>query len=199
MELILASNNLKKLEELRAILSQMGHTVVSQREAGLDFSVEETGDTFLENAALKAVAVYKATGKAAIADDSGLCVEALDGRPGVHSAYYGGDACQTDRERTLHLLKEMQGITNRKAYFVSRIYAILPDETVLTVEGRLDGEILKEIKGEGGFGYDPVFYLPAYGKTLAQMKPEEKNNISHRAVALGKFKEIWEKEHGNNK
>ena len=119
MEWILASNNEKKLKELRAILTEMGHTVRSQREAGLDFVAEETGETFLENARIKAQAVVDATGRAAIADDSGIVVAALDGAPGVHSADYGGEQCKTDRDRWQYLLRNMERADNRRAAFVS--------------------------------------------------------------------------------
>ena len=197
MEFILASNNPKKLSELRAILSEMGHGVISQSEAGLDFVVDETGETFRENAALKAKAVFEATGKAAIADDSGLCVDALDGAPGVHSAYYGGTLCKNDEERYLYLLQQMEGKNERSAHFISTIYAILPDGRELVAEGRLDGEILQKAQGSAGFGYDPVFYVSALGKSLAELDASEKNKISHRAIALEKFKEIWEREHAN--
>ncbi|MCL2367871.1 MAG: RdgB/HAM1 family non-canonical purine NTP pyrophosphatase [Oscillospiraceae bacterium] len=196
MELILASNNEKKLKELRAILTGMGHSVISQREAGLDFVAEETGGTFLENARIKAQAVVEATGRAAIADDSGLCVEALDGEPGVDSAYYGGERCVTDRDRMMHLLSNMEGTAERRGYFVSAIVCLIPDGEELvciSAEGRVEGEILREPRGEGGFGYDPVFYVPEAGQTLAEMSAEEKNQVSHRGRALLAFKEEWEK------
>ena len=193
MKLILASNNEKKLKELREILSEIGCEVYSQREAGLDFTVDETGETFRENAALKAQAVVEKTGQAAIADDSGLMVEALDGAPGVHSAYYGGDACKTDRERFEYLLRQMENKENRRAAFHSTIVCIFPDGSQIEAEGRLEGEILKAPRGEGGFGYDPIFYVPQMGRTLAEMTAEEKNSLSHRGGALRKFKEKWEK------
>ena len=193
MKLILASNNEKKLKELREILSEMGCEVRSQREAGLDFVVEETGETFLENAALKARAVVEKTGRAAIADDSGLMVEALDGAPGVHSADYGGDACKTDQDRFEYLLRQMENKENRRAAFHSAIVCIFPDGSSIEAEGRLEGELLKAARGEGGFGYDPIFYVPQMGRTLAEMSPEEKNSLSHRGSALRKFKEKWEK------
>ena len=197
MKLILASNNEKKLKEMREILSAMGCEVRSQREAGLDFIVEETGETFLENARRKAQAVVEETGQAAIADDSGLMVEALDGAPGVHSAYYGGAACQTDRDRWQYLLRQMEGEDNRRAAFISTIVCIFPDGTSIEAEGRLVGEILRAPRGQGGFGYDPVFCVPETGRTLGEMTPEEKNSLSHRGRALRVFKEKWEREYAD--
>lgn len=197
MELILASNNQKKLNELQQILTAMGHTVLSQQEAGLNFVVEETGNTFLANARLKAEAVVKATGRAAIADDSGLEVEALDGDPGVDSAYYGGAACQTDEDRTRFLLQNMAGKTNRKARFVSAIVCVFPDGRSIEATGDVVGEILTEPQGDGGFGYDPVFYVPEAGQTFAAMPAETKHSLSHRGRALQKFKEKWETNYAN--
>ncbi|MCL2843457.1 MAG: RdgB/HAM1 family non-canonical purine NTP pyrophosphatase [Oscillospiraceae bacterium] len=192
MELILASNNQKKLKELQQILTTMGHTVLSQQEAGLDFIVEETGKTFLANARLKAEAVVKATGRAAIADDSGLEVEALNGDPGVDSAYYGGEACKTDADRTRFLLQNMERESNRKARFVSAIVCVFPDGSSIEAMGDVAGEILTEPRGDGGFGYDPVFYVPETGLTFAEMPAEMKHSLSHRGRALQKFKEKWE-------
>jgi len=195
MELILASNNEKKLKELREILKSMGHTVRSQREAGLDFIVEETGRTFLENARLKAQAVVDITGAAAIADDSGLMAEALDGAPGVDSAYYGGDSCKTDRGRFEYLLRQMEGKENRQAKFVSTIVCIFPDGREIAARGEWYGELLHAPQGDGGFGYDPVFYIPELGLTAAELSSEQKNRLSHRGKALQEFKEKWEKEY----
>ena len=192
MKFILASNNEKKLKEMREILFAMGHEVRSQREAGLDFAVEETGETFLENARLKAAAVVELTGEAAIADDSGLEVEALDGEPGVQSAYYGGEACKTDWERLQYLLGQMEGEVNRRAWFVSTIVCLFPDGSRIEAQGRIQGEILKAPVGDGGFGYDPVFYVPEAGRSFAEMTAEEKNGLSHRGRALMAFKEKWE-------
>ena len=197
MELILASNNPGKLREMRAILTEMGHEVLSQSEAGLDFVAEETGNTFLANARIKAQAVVDATGWAAIADDSGLVVEALDGEPGVDSAYYGGAACVTDRDRTLYLLQNMEGEENRKAYFVSTIVCMFPDGSRIEAEGRIAGELLREPRGDGGFGYDPIFFVPELGMSFAELTPEVKNKISHRAQALAEFKEKWEAYHAD--
>jgi len=195
MKFILASNNEKKLKEMREILSAMGHEVRSQREAGLDFAVEETGETFLENARLKAEAVVELTGEAAIADDSGLEVEVLGGEPGVQSAYYGGASCETDWDRLQYLLGQMEDKEHRRPAFVSTIVCLFPDGSSIEAQGRIEGEILREPRGDGGFGYDPVFYVPETGRSFAQMTAEEKNGLSHRGKALASFKEKWERYH----
>ncbi len=200
MKLILASNNAKKLKELKAILSDMDVEILSQREAGCDFEVDETGTTFAENAYLKAKAVFDATGEATVADDSGLMVEALGGEPGVYSARYapgGHDA--TDKERYEYLLKKMGNAENRKAKFVSSICCMLPDGVVIRTEGECGGSILPEPRGEGGFGYDPVFMPDGYDKSMAQLGTDFKNTISHRARALAKFKEELRIHNGTDK
>ena len=183
MRFVLASNNERKLEELRQILSQMGHEVLSQREAGLNLTVEETGTTFEENARLKARGASDALGLPVIADDSGLMVDALDGAPGVYSARYGGEGLD-DRGRNALLLKNMEGKENRSARFVCCICCRFPDGREITARGECPGQILEGPRGKDGFGYDPVFYMPKYGKTMAEMTPEEKNAVSHRERAL---------------
>ncbi len=188
-KLILASNNAKKLRELRAILSDMDLEILSQREAGCDFEVDETGTTFAENAYLKAKAVFDATGEAAVADDSGLMVEALGGEPGVYSARYapgGHDA--SDEEKYMYLLSKLEGVTDRRAKFVSSICCLLPGGAEIRTEGECPGQILTEPRGAGGFGYDPVFMPDGYGGSMAELGQETKNMISHRARALAKFK-----------
>ena len=200
MKLILASNNAKKMKELRAILSDMDVEILSQREAGCNFEVDETGTTFAENAYLKAKAVFDATGEATVADDSGLMVEALGGEPGVYSARYtpgGHDA--TDKERYEYLLKKMGDTENRKAKFVSSICCLLPDGRIIRTEGECHGRILTGPCGEGGFGYDPVFMPDGYDESMAQLGTEVKNKISHRAHALAKFKEELRKTDGIDK
>ena len=200
MKLILASNNAKKMKELRAILSDMDVEILSQREAGCNFEVDETGTTFAENAYLKAKAVFDATGEATVADDSGLMVEALGGEPGVYSARYapgGHDA--TDKERYEYLLKKMGDTENRKAKFVSSICCLLPDGRIIRTEGECHGRILTGPCGEDGFGYDPVFMPDGYDESMAQLGTEVKNKISHRAHALAKFKEELRKTDGIDK
>jgi non-canonical purine NTP pyrophosphatase, rdgB/HAM1 family len=189
VKLILASNNKKKLRELREILSDMDVELLSQREAGCDFEVEETGTTFAENAYLKAKAVADATGLAAVADDSGLMVEALNGEPGVHTARYapgGHDA--SDREKYEYLLSKLVNEEHRAAKFVSSICCIFPDGSIIRTEGECRGEILREPSGEGGFGYDPVFMPQGYDRSMAELGTEVKNRISHRANALRELK-----------
>lgn len=186
MRFILASNNQKKLTELRDILSRAGAEVISQREAGLELEAEETGVTFEENALIKARAACAALGEPAIADDSGLVVEALNGEPGVYSARYGGDACGSDEERTALLLKNMEGMEDRRAKFVSCVACAFPNGDVITAHGQCHGEITAAPRGDGGFGYDPIFQLPS-GKTMAELTAEEKNRVSHRGEALKNF------------
>jgi XTP/dITP diphosphohydrolase len=189
MKFVLASNNIKKLKEMREILSELGLEVISQAEAGVNIEVEETGSTFEENAVLKATAVMEATGLPAVADDSGLMVDALGGEPGIYSARYGGEECKTDAERIEFLLRNMEDTDNRSASFVSMIACVFPDGRRIVTKGECAGLILKEPRGSGGFGYDPVFYLPEFGVTMAEMSAEEKNKISHRAKALNNLKE----------
>ena len=189
MKLILASNNKKKLRELGEILSDMDVELLSQREAGCDFEVEETGTTFAENAYLKAKAVADATGLAAVADDSGLMVEALNGEPGVYSARYApGGHEASDKEKYEYLLSKLVNVEHRAAKFVSSICCILPDGSIIRTEGECRGEILRTPAGEGGFGYDPVFMPQGYDRSMAELGTEVKNRISHRANALREFK-----------
>ncbi len=186
--LILASNNRKKLVELQSILADTGIEVLSQREAGCDFEVDENGETFEENAYLKAIAVTQATGEAAIADDSGLCVDALDGEPGVYSARYTGNHEDTDEMRNDYLLSKLENVENRSARFVSCICCTLPNGDVLRARGECEGEILRESRGSLGFGYDPVFLPEGFSLSMGEIAPEVKNAISHRAKALDEFK-----------
>lgn len=187
MRFILASNNKGKLREMKAILSEFGADVLSQSEAGLILEAEETGSTFEENALIKARAACKALNEPAIADDSGLAVEALGGAPGVYSARYGGEACQNDTERVHLLLKNLESEENRNASFVSCIACVFPNGDVITARGECEGVIALVPRGEGGFGYDPVFEIPAIGKTMAELSDVEKNAVSHRGRALKIF------------
>lgn len=186
MRFVLASNNKKKLKELREILGAMGYEVLSQSEAGLNLEVEETGTTFAENAMLKASAACKALNMPAIADDSGLMVDALDGAPGVYSARYGGEGLD-DVGRYELLLKNLENTEQRNAKFVSSIACVFPNGDVITAEGECHGEITREPIGDDGFGYDPIFYMAQFDKTMAQMTAEEKNAVSHRGKALEIF------------
>ena len=186
MKLVLASKNVKKLKEMNEILSGMGVEVCLQADAGVDVDVEETGTTFEENSLLKAKAVMEASGLPAIADDSGLCVDALNGAPGVYSARYGGEGLD-DAGRYRMLLANMPKGQPRTAKFVSVITCCFPNGDVLAARGECPGTIAFAPMGEGGFGYDPVFFLPKLKKTFAQLSPEEKNAVSHRGKALESF------------
>ncbi|MBD5119153.1 MAG: XTP/dITP diphosphatase [Clostridiales bacterium] len=186
MKLVLASKNPKKLKEMNEILSGMGVEVCLQADVGIDVDVEETGATFEENSLLKARAVMEASGLPAIADDSGLCVDALNGAPGVYSARYGGEGLD-DAGRYRLLLSSMPMGQARTAKFVSVITCCFPNGDVLTARGECPGTIAFAPMGEGGFGYDPVFFLPKLKKTFAQLSAEEKNAISHRGRALEAF------------
>lgn len=189
MKFLLASNNSGKLLEMRSLLSELGVELISQREAGLELDVEENGATFAENAYIKAKAACEASGLPAISDDSGLCVEALGGAPGVYTARYGGSGL-TDSERYLLLLKNMERIENRKAKFVSAIVCVMPNGDIIRVGGECYGEILYKPVGNGGFGYDPIFGVPEMdGKSMSELAPDEKNAVSHRGKAMKKFRE----------
>jgi len=200
MKLILASNNKKKIAELKSILSTLGIDVISQSEAGCDFEVEETGTTFAENAFLKAEAVYKATGIPAIADDSGLCVDCLNGEPGIYSARYTGNHNDSDEDRINFLLNKMKDSEDRTARFKCSICCILEENVKIAVEGTCEGVILKSPVGSGGFGYDPVFKPNAFDCSMAELTSEQKNSISHRGNALREFTtKLEEYLDGNNK
>lgn len=185
---VLATHNPGKLAEMKEILNRLGVEAVSPAEAGVEVDVEETGTTFAENAMLKARAVCAAAGLPAIADDSGLCVDALNGGPGVYSARYGGEGLD-DRKRRLLLLRNLRGQTSRAAHFQCAVACAFPNGDTLTAEGRCDGAIAFAPLGDGGFGYDPVFLIPEKGKTFGQLSAEEKSAISHRGRALAAFAE----------
>lgn len=188
MKFVLASKNPHKLEEIQKILGEFGIEVVLESDVGVDLEVEETGTTFEENAALKAVAVMKATGLAAIADDSGLCVDALNGAPGVYSARYGGEGLD-DQGRYKLLLQAMQGQMDRRCKFVSCVCCVFPNGDQVTARGECPGTLAYAPQGENGFGYDPIFFVPGLRKTFAQLTGEEKNAISHRGASLAQFRE----------
>ena len=183
---VLASDNPGKIREMRDVLLELGIEVISKREAGIDLYIEETGATFMENALLKAVAVCKASGLPAIADDSGLEVDALNGEPGVYSSTYGGEQL-SDSERCVFLLKKMKKMEQRSARFVCTIVCAYPDGRMIAANGECCGEIMTAPRGENGFGYDPVFLAQGMSKTMAELLPEEKNALSHRGKALREF------------
>lgn len=185
MKFVLASHNRGKLAEMQKILGELGVEVVLQSDLGLDLEPEETGTTFAENSLIKAKAVMEASGLPAIADDSGLCVDWLNGAPGVYSARYGG--LDDDVARYTLLLNNLRGATNRGAHFHTSIVCCFPNGDTLQADGDCHGTIAFAPRGEGGFGYDPVFYVPELRKTFAQLTAEEKNAISHRGNALRAF------------
>ncbi len=189
MKIVLASKNPHKLEEIAQILNPLGIELVLQSELGVDLDVEETGTTFEENSFIKAEAVMKATGLPALADDSGLSVDALGGEPGIYSARYGNDPSLDDKGRYELLLRNMEHIPEgeRTARFVCVITLVYPEGRSLQVRGEAVGEILRSPRGDGTFGYDPIFYYPPLDKSFGEMAHREKNAVSHRANALKLF------------
>ena len=188
MKFIIATNNKKKLVEMERILKPLGIEAVSAKDAGVVLDeVDETGTTFLENAFLKANAAYVKTGMPAVADDSGICVDALGGRPGIFSARYSPEDCVTDEDRTAKILEELKGVPdeNRGAHYTCAICCILPDGSKIEIEETCEGKIGYEFIGDGGFGYDPIFYFG--DKTFAQISGEDKDKVSHRGKALRKL------------
>lgn len=196
MDVVLASNNAHKLTEISAILSKFGMRVISQKEAGLNLEPEETGETFEENSYIKAKAIMDACGLPTVADDSGIAVDALGGAPGVYSARFGGEACVTDADRLEHLLEVMREVPDgaRGAKFVSVITFLTPQGQKIVARGEVCGELLHAPRGENGFGYDPIFYYPPLGCCFAELSPEQKNEVSHRARALRSFSEQLKQE-----
>ena len=188
MKFVLASDNKGKLAEMQAILRELGVEVVLQSDLVLSLELDENCWTFTENARIKARAVMEASGLPAIGDDSGLCVDALNGAPGVYSARYGG--LDDDAARSRLLLQNMRGSMTRAAHFHTSVVCVFPDGTELTAEGDCHGTIAYAPMGDRGFGYDPVFFVPQLRKTFAQMTAEEKNAISHRGNALRAFSGI---------
>ena len=186
MKLLAATGNKHKLEEFRRILSPLGINVISLNDIGLDANVEETGKTFLENAEIKAMALYKLTGIPTFADDSGLCIDALGGRPGVYSARYGGESLPHGEKIGL-ILKEMESIPDerRGARFTAAIFCVLGDDSAIACEGNCEGRIGYEPRGGGGFGYDPIFMVGE--RSFAELSGKEKDEISHRGRALREF------------
>ena len=184
-KLVIASNNPGKLREFQAMLAPLGIEVFTQSQLGIE-EAEEPHCTFIENALAKARHVSAACGLPALADDSGICVEALGGAPGVQSARYAGDNPKSDIRNNEKLLQEMQGITDRRAHYYCVLVLVhnADDPQPLIAEGEWHGEIAHAERGEGGFGYDPLFWLPELGKMSAELSRDEKAQISHRAKAL---------------
>ena len=188
MKVVLASKNKHKLVEISQITEKFDIQLVLESDLGVDIDVEETGSTFEENSFLKANAVMQATGLPALADDSGIAVDALNGEPGIYSARYGFDESLDDAGRVQLLLKNMKDVPDdkRQAKFCV-ITLVTPDGKSIQARGEVHGVVTHAPAGEGGFGYDPIFYYPPFGKTLAQVPQEEKNRVSHRAEALKIF------------
>ena len=187
MKLLLATENQGKLREMRALLPPEIE-IISPSELGLTLEVEETGYTFEENARLKAENACRLSGLPSVADDSGLCVDALNGAPGVHSKRFGDEALN-DTGRNKLLLEKLANTENRRAKFVSVIVCRFPDGGEISAHGECRGEITHKPRGENGFGYDPVFYVPPLGKTMAELTSGEKNEISHRGKSMRLFAE----------
>lgn len=196
-DIVLASSNAKKIRELNDVLATFHIHVISQQNYGVA-DVEETGLSFIENALIKARYAAQQTGKAAIADDSGLCVLALDGQPGIYSARYSGEH-GNDYANNQKLLSALENETQRQAYYVCTIAYVhhANDPLPIIAQGLWHGEILHNARGENGFGYDPLFYLPELKQTAAELMPEYKNKISHRALALADFVHQYRKRYKN--
>ena len=191
MKVVLASKNKHKLEEISKITEKFDIELILQSECGVDLDVEENGTTFEENSYIKAKAVMDATGLPALADDSGIAVDALNGEPGIYSARYGFDESLDDWGRMMLLLKNTEHVPDgqRQARFVCVITLVTPDGKMIQARGEVHGELTREPKGENGFGYDPIFYYPPTQCTTAQLPTEMKNEISHRGNALKLFYE----------
>lgn len=183
---LISTRNSGKLEEFKSILSSAYDEILSPADFADFPEIEETGSSFMENALIKAAAASEFLGTDALADDSGLEVFALGGRPGIYSARYAGPGA-SDAENNEKLLAELEGEENRRARFVCCVALALSDGARKFFEGQCRGRILRRARGKGGFGYDPVFYVPEHGKTMAELSPEVKNAISHRAAACAKL------------
>lgn len=199
-QILFATGNEGKMREIRSILADTGARVLSMKEAGVSIDIEENGITFEENALIKARAVSAALTKAdcvVLADDSGLVIDALNGEPGIYSARYMGEDTSYEVKNT-NLIERLEGVPDEKrtARFVCAIAAVMPDGREFTVKAAIEGRIGYEQKGEGGFGYDPIFYVPEFGKTTAELTAEEKNRVSHRGKALEQMKEVLRENEG---
>lgn len=199
-KIIFATGNENKMKEIRMILSDLGMPILSMKEAGICVDVVEDGTTFEENALIKATEIAKTVENCIVlADDSGLEIDYLNKEPGIYSARYAGENTSYDIKNNL-LLSRLEGVPDEKrtARFVCAIAAAFPDGTTEVVRGTIEGRIGYEIAGENGFGYDPIFYVPEYGCTTAEMNPEQKNELSHRGNALRAMREIMEKKYENS-
>ena len=196
-KIVFATGNEGKMKEIRLILSDLGMEILSMKEAGADMDIEENGKSFAENAEIKARAVWEKTGGIVLADDSGLVVDYLNGEPGIYSARYLGEDTpyETKNQIILDRMKEAVG-DERSARFICAIAAVLPDGRVLHTEAPMEGRIAEKAAGNGGFGYDPILYIPEFGVTSAELTIDQKNRISHRGKALELMKEELKKLYG---
>lgn len=199
MDIIFATGNQGKIKEIQAILKNLSYHVMTMKDAGIDIEIEETGTSFEENAIIKAKSVAAYTDQIVMADDSGLVIDALNGEPGIYSARYLGHDTSYD-VKNMDLIQRLNGVPDEKrtARFVCAIAAVFPDGEVKTFVETMEGRIGYEIAGQNGFGYDPIFYLPEYGVTSAELSEEEKNKISHRGKALRAMKQELLKNEGTN-
>ena len=198
-KMIFATGNENKMKEIRMILSDLGMPILSMKEAGIHVDVVEDGTTFEENALIKATEIAKTVENCIVlADDSGLEIDYLNKEPGIYSARYAGENTSYDIKNNL-LLSRLEGVPDEKrtARFVCAIAAAFPDGTTEVVRGTIEGRIGYEIAGENGFGYDPIFYVPEYGCTTAEMNPDKKNELSHRGNALRAMRKIMENKYEN--
>ena len=189
MKFVLATANPGKIREMREILPGFGVRFISRNEIGIDIEVEETGTTFYENALIKARAICTLSGLPAIADDSGLIVEALGGAPGVYTSSFGGEKL-SESERCDYLIKKLNDTEQRNAKFVCTIVCVFPNGDIISAKGECCGTIAYEPAGLGGFGYDPIFIAEGFDKTMAELSPDEKNRTSHRGAALREFAQL---------
>lgn len=196
-KIIFATGNEGKMKEIRLLLDDLGIEILSLKEAGIDLDIQEDGETFEENAVIKAKAVMNETGTLVLADDSGLEIDYLNGEPGVYSARYLGEDTSY-RIKNQNLIDRLEGVPEEKrtARFVCIIAAVFPDGKILTTKGTIEGIIGYEERGEGGFGYDPIFWLPEYGCSTAELSMEKKNELSHRGKALRAMKKELKKAMG---
>ena len=183
MKLIIASNNKHKILEIKSILAGKFDQILSLSEAGISHETIEDGETFLENALKKAREISEISKEAVLSDDSGLCVNALGGAPGVYSARYSGEVANSEKNNAL-LIKNMENVEDRSAYFLCCVALVFPDGREMVAEGRVCGKIIDTYRGNHGFGYDPIFLVDGDTRTLAELADDEKNSISHRGNAL---------------
>ena len=198
MDILFASTNINKVKELSKLLPS--HKILLPKDMGIEFDHEEIALTFYENALDKAKALFDIVKIPVLAEDSGLCVPSLGGEPGIYSARYGSDGKNKlgDKEKNLYLLNKMKNISERKAFFVCSMVLLIDHYKFYICQETLEGEIIHELKGESGFGYDPVFFIPKLGKTAAELSPEEKNEISHRGKAGRTIAALLEKNCGTD-